>query len=138
MNALLVRLIARVAIAMAVTVGVTSCGADFRTPEALGEAVAEAATDEDIDALKEFVCAKDRAELVQLLDINKSRKELHADDLEATIEFIKAQPEGKEVILMFKTTFENLPQRMTDMGMPTSTENSQTAIKEGDRWVMCN
>lgn len=115
-----------------------ACGTDTSTPEGLGEAVADATSDGSIDTLKDLTCPKDRNTFAADLDPDKIREQLKAEDLEITVEFVKASAEGNQATLSFKTTFGNLPKKLTDMGMPTSSTNTQTARKQGDNWVICN
>lgn len=126
------------ATALAALLTLSACGNDQSTPEGLGEAVADAANAEDSDAIAELACKKDQATFTQDFDFAKMREQLKADDLTFTVEFLEATTKGETATLKFKTTFENLPKKMTDMGMPTSTENEQNAVKEGENWVICN
>lgn len=118
--------------------GVAACGGDQSSPEDLGEAVADAANAEDLDALVELVCGKDKAGVEDDFDFTKAREELKAPDLEFDVEFLTMQRKGDTATLTFKTSFENLPKQMKDMGMPTSTEMTQKAIQEDGNWVICN
>lgn len=125
-------------IATLATLGLAGCGTDQSSPDGLGEAVADAANDEDPDAIQTLACDKDKASFKTDFDFEKMRKQLGADDLEFTVEFVKSETGDKTATLTFKTTYENLPKKMQDMGMPTTTENTQNAIKEGNNWILCN
>lgn len=118
--------------------GAAACGGDQSSPDDLGEAVADSANAEDLDALVELVCAKDKAGVEEDFDFKKAREELRAPDLEFAVEFVKSDTKGDTATLTFKTSFENLPKQMKDMGMPTSTEMSQKAVQENGNWVICN
>lgn len=130
--------VAGLAASLAAVLTLAACGADQSSPDGLGEAVADAANDEDADAIAELACKKDRAIFTKDFDFAKMREQLQTDDLTFTVEFVEATTKGESATLKFKTTFENLPKKMTDMGMPNSTENEQNAIKEGENWVICN
>lgn len=118
--------------------GVAACGGDQSTPEGLGDAVADAANAEDLDALVELVCANDKAGVEDDFDFKKARDELKAPDLEFDVEFLTMQRKGNMATLTFKTSFENMPKQMRDMGMPSSTEMTQKAVQEEGNWVICN
>lgn len=126
------------ACALAALLTLSACGNDQSTPEGLGEAVADAANDEDPDTIKDLACKKDQAAFADDFDFDKMRRQLGAEDLSFSVEFVKAATKGNTATLTFKTTFDNLPKKMTDMGMATSTENEQNAVKEGENWVICN
>lgn len=114
-----------------------ACSSDQGSPEALGEAVASAASNGDVDSIRELTCVKDSKDLAADFDVERIRNELGAEDLAFTVEFINAHTNGDQATLTFKTTFENLPQHMREMMMPSTTENTQRAIRQDDRWTLC-
>lgn len=126
-------------IATAVALTLASCGSPDRTTvDGLGEAVADAANDQDFDALKDLTCEKDRDQTVEEMNFDNTRTNVNADDLDITVEFLEADAHGKTATLTFRTAIENLPQRLADLGMSDTSEHQMSAAKEGEYWVLCN
>jgi hypothetical protein len=133
-----IRRAATAALSLTAVLSLAGCGADQSSPDGLGEAVADAANSEDIEAIQDLACSKDKASFKTDFDFDKMRTQLGAEGLSFDVEFVKSETKGNTATLTFKTTFENLPKKLQDMGMPNATENKQNAIQEGDTWVICN
>ncbi|MQA63952.1 MAG: hypothetical protein GEU86_21370 [Actinophytocola sp.] len=126
-------------VAAAIAVAVSACGApELTTPDELGEAVAEAINDQDFDAIKELTCDKDRDEIAEEINFDKTRADLDAEDLEISVEFLKAEADGDKASLTFTTTLDNLPERLADLGMPTTSNDQQSAKRTDAQWSLCN
>lgn len=122
-----------------IAVIVSSCGAsEHSTPDELGEAVADAINDQDFDAIKELTCDKDQDEIAGKINFDETRANLDAEDLEISVEFVKAEADRDKASLTFTTTLDNLPERLADLGMPATSKDRQSAKRVNAHWILCN
>lgn len=128
----------RITLAIGAALALTGCGVDQDTPEALGQAVAEAANDADIEGIKNLTCTQDRDLFADDFDVAEARTSLKASELDIAVTFTKAVRNGKTATLTFTTTLKNVPKSMRDMDMPTTTTSTINAVETDGTWQLCN
>lgn len=128
----------RITLAIGAALALTGCGVDQDTPEALGQAVAEAANDADIEGIKNLTCTQDRDLFADDFDVAEARTSLKASELDIAVTFTKAVRNGKTATLTFTTALQNVPKSMHDMDMPTTTTSTINAVETDGTWQLCN